>query len=788
MRIFNTSRCVLCVVAASLLALSAYQAQAKSKTRIYTVKRGDTCWNIAARHYNDPKKYLLIHRFNALGPLPHILTPGQQLILPINTNVPDATLAWLRREVKAKSPTGIDWFHARARMNLWQLYKVTTGNESTAGIKFEDASQMKMRPGTLVVIFGGTGARKFKTERLKKRSIIIEKGVIHGGLAGLYKNASLKVKTPSSEIEIKSTKTQVEVTKDKTSIVSVHDGHTLVKAQKKTVRVEQNMGTIVTLGKAPSKPIPLPKPPRWLKDMRQIAVFAPVGHSGEFVAGWDRVRRATRYRVEFANNRQFTNPIVDAVVGRGVMQLRVKELKPGEYFARVYAVGRRRLTSRASKLLRVRVFPLVTSRLLRKIGPRSYESAGLLRIQPPNVQAAVSISSDKFVRFDQALRFRGPQNLSLSFRLPDGNAGVTTFNITLLDVTGSIEAGKRPLMVRGNGRVVHVRVADSKGRATSLPGFKLVAYPGGVMQTKLVGPGHYTATVLAPMRYDLQKITLRSSWIGGDLASATLTVVDAPKPKAAQERPFGWDNGPIHASWGVVGPRLLMKSARPMAFVGLSTTMTNFRRPGFTRELAFGLAFRGELTFLNERLAVDMDLPWFNVPTKQDSINQQKLGDTYIGIRYLALKTRSLALTPQLAATFGTAQFQRSQREHFFEPGVLFEWRYKHLLTLHTNQTIMIGFRSGNSDVFGMYAAGYAVTYRPVKLFSIGLTFNTMIGIFGPRNETGIIALYGGGGVRFHIGRVRIGVVTQSALNKDGRDLLGDFTVGVNVDLGFLGW
>lgn len=58
--------------------------QVASKSKTYTVKKGDTLWAIARDEYVDGSKYLIIYNANkgVIGKNPNLILPGQKLVIP----------------------------------------------------------------------------------------------------------------------------------------------------------------------------------------------------------------------------------------------------------------------------------------------------------------------------------------------------------------------------------------------------------------------------------------------------------------------------------------------------------------------------------------------------------------------------------------------------------------------------------------------------------------------------------------------------------------------------------
>lgn len=98
----------------------------------------------------DGRTYSLIHRYNHFGPLPHLLKPRQRIWLPGKASGPLGGVTWLRRDVKERAPRTLDWKPAQSGQALWKLHRVATGPSSIAGIRFLDASRLRMRAEALL--------------------------------------------------------------------------------------------------------------------------------------------------------------------------------------------------------------------------------------------------------------------------------------------------------------------------------------------------------------------------------------------------------------------------------------------------------------------------------------------------------------------------------------------------------------------------------------------------------------------------------------------------------------
>ncbi|MCA9668655.1 MAG: OmpA family protein [Myxococcales bacterium] len=480
------------------------------KLQKYIVQRGDTCWNIAERFIGEGKRYTVIHKHNKLGPPPHLLQPGTQLLL--DAAPAPGKVAWLHNNVKAKGPRAPYWQRARRNQSLWRLYKVNTGNGASAEIAFIDRSKLRLRERALLVIFGS--ARRSHLRVSKQREVRLEQGVVRGGLAALDKRAKLTVKTPAATVELRSRDTQIAVDKRKRSSISVFDGYAMVAARGRTVKVPTNHGVTVARGQRPPKPRRLLGAPRWAGGTRAMKVVLP-GELARFEASWGAVSGAKRYHFVLANNKQLRAPLAEVTMGAGIKRFRAERLKPGTYWARVQAVDDSGLSSRSSQSLMLRVVTLRSSRRLLR------DKRG--RIQ---VVGAAWIAADGFTVSVGSTFSAKPVLVKGRGRVRVGvmGQGFPAKFVTLHVIGIKASFAIRDRVIDGGGKTYVTVVASlDNGKATFVPGLT-VNCGDGALPIKALGAGTYRATLHAPPQAAASMLACHVYWLGGKLGRTQVLI------------------------------------------------------------------------------------------------------------------------------------------------------------------------------------------------------------------------------------------------------------------------
>lgn len=527
------------------------------KVKWYTVQAGESCWSIAIKLFADGRKYRIIHRYNDLGKLPHILKPGMKLCFPSKTPDPDAKVEWRKRRVEARPPRTADWRRARRNMALWRLYNVRTKKQSLAGIRFADRSHLAMRELSRIVIYGRSSQR-IRFRALTRRTIEVKEGTIRGGLASLdalaggdkpkKKKKAIVVKTPAGQVTLRSSSSQIEYNKGKkTSVVSVYEGDADVKARGKSVRVPTNFGTYVKKGFAPAKPKPLPPAPRWFKKKnRGVAVIVDGSEKRTtFRVTWNRVTQAAYYRVEWSRQKNFaelvggrtlpaTKDSTQSFVVPRLIPNPATDTSPKMYYVRVSVRDDIGLEGRFSKTFSIGVVRIKMR--VRKVN-KLYTSVGLLQLTPASfsgqvpLEVAVDKEGKSFRPLDKGVLLSKPGTYTIWLR-QSGRSTKTSLKVRILKIrakfqqpSGRLDTSKPPMNVT-------LTISDENNKPASVPGLKFLAYPGGlpleVKATRTANKepirGSFTASLPRYKQHPGDKVWVVAGWPGGELARVEIPV------------------------------------------------------------------------------------------------------------------------------------------------------------------------------------------------------------------------------------------------------------------------
>lgn len=741
------------------------------EVRTYIVQPGDSAWSIAAQFYGSGDKYPIIYKHNDfVGKPPFLLKPGQVLKLPVLGTGPEAQVGWLKRDVRAKPPRSLDWLEAREQMNLWRLYRVSTGDESAAHIVFEDTSDLKLRENALLVIYGAS-ASAARTGRRDKLEVTLEQGTIQGGLAELDAAATgrrLSVKTPSGQVDILGKLAQVQA-EAAASMVSVYEGQAAVTAMGATVEVPEGQGTVVEKGKRPEPARPLPEAPAWAGNAASLALVPVItGRLGTWEAAWTPVATAETYRVELATDEGFKQVLYDAEVGAGVTRLRLADLGPGRYAVRLSTRDKSKLESRPGKARVLEVVEIQPSRAVTIGEGGALEAVGFLRFEIPKELAdrvRIARASDPTTPIDDKgvvrLGQAGLHELALV-----GAEAQGAFSVRVLGVAAALDELPDAPLARELPVTFGLAVTDERSRPAVLPGLMVEDSRGNILRIEESAAGRYTVELPAPA--DTDRLAIRARWAGGVLLERELPV--APRPVVAAPERASLPFVPHRARRGLPQAHI---NPVPETRLGLDSRLVDFDPgPG-----SLALELEGELALGS--VGLEAGLVFQDVRLEEKGDTQSRVGDLALGARYSLFATETAAFSPYLR--LGVPLGSGEARQLSLEPGFLL--RITPVERFFFDFRVALVHANDFADTSASNLGGlFAIAWRPIDALSFNLSAETVAGL--DREFFGHIA---GVGVGLYLGEVRLGLSFGLGLGDEAKAELGSLFGRLVLDLGFGG-
>ncbi len=249
----------------------------------------------------------------------------------VGTREAIAWISYIYQSVQSQKPATQAWDAAKLRMQLRRLFRVRTLERSAGEVTFSEGKTLFLGPQALVVIYGKDEKKGPRTRSVA--DVTVEQGSL---LASLGTDPVL-IETQDARFDLQSNRTRLDASaaKERTT-VSMYEGSAKVRAQNKTVNVEQGYGTRVRRGQAPEAPTPLPPPPVWSTRnpvvgyaRRPVSVdWRPaISHPGALV------------EIGSIDDKTMSRPFESRVVEGSSITL--SDLPPGAYLVRVSSMDER---------------------------------------------------------------------------------------------------------------------------------------------------------------------------------------------------------------------------------------------------------------------------------------------------------------------------------------------------------------------------------------------------------------------------------------------------------------
>lgn len=227
---------------------------------VYTVRPGDTLWDLCKKYTNYPLCWRDLAKTNDVTN-PKVLPPGSKLKLPI---------AWLKvKPVTAhvESVEGVvRWIPADSENSQWQ--QLSSGSElqigdrveskqGSATIRFADDSRLYLLPDSNIYMDHLSG---YKDTGMVDTKVRLERGRVRSKVKALRtEDSSYEINTPSAVAAVRGTVYRVGyiIPKDGADkpymLNEVLEGKVAVSAQGKTELVEEGFSNVTVKGEAPTQ-------------------------------------------------------------------------------------------------------------------------------------------------------------------------------------------------------------------------------------------------------------------------------------------------------------------------------------------------------------------------------------------------------------------------------------------------------------------------------------------------------------------------------------------------------
>lgn len=301
---------------------------------IYTVRPGDTLWNLSETHLTSMKYLEDLQRHNNIQNPQHI-SPGSRLKFPVAwLKHQPATATVVQLQGEARLVTAIDG-SSQPLTNNTPLHtgdRVETGPDGNLSIRFADGSELLVLSDSTVIMdslsaYGTTG---MVDTRIRLQGGRVDTRVKPGQGPGSRYN----IITPAAVAAVRGTQFRVSAELDKPIARSeVLEGKVDVSGAGASQLVPGGFGTIAEAGQPP-------QPPRKLLPTPDLSTLPARFDRLPLQFKWQPVGNAAAYRFQVAANSQFDRLLADGTTAHAAAEA---DLPNGEYVLRVRAIDRDKL-------------------------------------------------------------------------------------------------------------------------------------------------------------------------------------------------------------------------------------------------------------------------------------------------------------------------------------------------------------------------------------------------------------------------------------------------------------
>lgn len=301
---------------------------ARSADWVYTVRPGDTIWELSQQFLKDPNQWPEVQKYNNVDDA-HVMQPGRQLSIPVE---------WLKHQPKAariiESHGEVSVIRngksqaASASATLNSGDTLRSGADGSATIEFADGSRLLLQSNSEAVM---DSLGSFDATGMVDTSVRLKRGRVENKVAPQKPDSRYRIITPAAVAAVRGTEFRVGTDNGGDLMRNeVLEGKIAVSGSGVTREVPMGYGNITETGKPPTEPQPLPAAP-------DLSGLSKRGAESGITFHWPAVANAVRYRAQLARDERFTSLLKDEVLPGN--ELTWNGLLPANYTLRVRAIN-----------------------------------------------------------------------------------------------------------------------------------------------------------------------------------------------------------------------------------------------------------------------------------------------------------------------------------------------------------------------------------------------------------------------------------------------------------------
>lgn len=313
-----------------LFFVCSFIAEGADKKWTYTVLKGDSLWSISQKYLNKTSHYQNLQKLNNITE-PKVLQPKTQIIIPmswIKANLASATVSAITGNSTYVRNSATKKIQLGSVLNIGDI--LTVAEKSSVTLTFIDGSILTLLEKSQLSIdylmsYGKTGMADIQLK-------------LHYGKVETQAKKSqgpgsrLDISTVSALSSVRGTIYRVAHSEENSnSLIEVLEGEVAVAAQQQSENIAAGFASKVIKGQAPSKPISLLPPPRWLSHKARFE-----GQNVTF--SWQTNNDAKAYKVQLSSRDSFSDIIWQQQ--QKATKVKLENIKDGHYFIRTSAIDK----------------------------------------------------------------------------------------------------------------------------------------------------------------------------------------------------------------------------------------------------------------------------------------------------------------------------------------------------------------------------------------------------------------------------------------------------------------